>query len=196
MSAMLLAAALGAVVGLLLALTGAGGGILAVPLLVFGLHLGVARAAPIDRARLYSAEAIALADLNKLKEADAAADLALAEWARATPRGSNEQGEATMTKATIAFARGDLATAKRIGVEAVAIHAKVAGPATAARIGTLSNMSTITLQARELVEGLLVLEEQRLAQRMVEILRVGQQLLDQQVQLAFAVHGITRRRAV
>jgi uncharacterized protein len=39
--------ALGALVGLLLALTGAGGGILAVPLLVFVLHLGVAEAAPI-----------------------------------------------------------------------------------------------------------------------------------------------------
>jgi len=39
--------ALGALVGLLLALTGAGGGILAVPLLVFALHLGVADAAPI-----------------------------------------------------------------------------------------------------------------------------------------------------
>ena len=39
--------ALGAVVGLLLALTGAGGGILAVPLLVFVRHLGVAEAAPI-----------------------------------------------------------------------------------------------------------------------------------------------------
>jgi len=39
--------ALGALVGLLLALTGAGGGILAVPLLVFALHLGLAQAAPI-----------------------------------------------------------------------------------------------------------------------------------------------------
>ena len=38
---------LGAIVGLLLALTGAGGGILAVPLLVFALHLGLAAAAPI-----------------------------------------------------------------------------------------------------------------------------------------------------
>jgi len=38
---------LGAVVGLLLGLTGAGGGILAVPLLMFALDLGVARAAPI-----------------------------------------------------------------------------------------------------------------------------------------------------
>jgi len=38
---------LGALVGLLLALTGAGGGILAVPLLVFALHLGLAEAAPI-----------------------------------------------------------------------------------------------------------------------------------------------------
>ncbi len=38
---------LGSLVGLLLALTGAGGGILAVPLLVFSLHLGLAEAAPI-----------------------------------------------------------------------------------------------------------------------------------------------------
>lgn len=42
-----LGAALGAVVGLILALTGAGGGILAVPLLVFGMHLTIAQAAPV-----------------------------------------------------------------------------------------------------------------------------------------------------
>ncbi|MEX8519060.1 MAG: sulfite exporter TauE/SafE family protein [Leptothrix sp. (in: b-proteobacteria)] len=42
-----LGTALGAVVGLILALTGAGGGILAVPLLVFGLHLTMVQAAPI-----------------------------------------------------------------------------------------------------------------------------------------------------
>ncbi len=47
MTFFLACALLGSVVGLLLALTGAGGGILAVPLLVFGLHLGVAQAAPI-----------------------------------------------------------------------------------------------------------------------------------------------------
>lgn len=39
--------ALGAVVGLILALTGAGGGILAVPLLVFGLGLPMVKASPI-----------------------------------------------------------------------------------------------------------------------------------------------------
>ena len=39
---------LGTLVGLVLALTGAGGGILAVPLLLFGLHLSVAQAAPIS----------------------------------------------------------------------------------------------------------------------------------------------------
>ena len=39
--------ALGAIVGLILALAGAGGGILAVPLLVFGLHLSIAQAAPV-----------------------------------------------------------------------------------------------------------------------------------------------------
>lgn len=40
-------AALGAIVGLILALTGAGGAILAVPMLLFLLHLDVAQAAPI-----------------------------------------------------------------------------------------------------------------------------------------------------
>lgn len=44
---MLTALALGLVVGVILALTGAGGGILAVPLLVFGAGLGVAEAGPI-----------------------------------------------------------------------------------------------------------------------------------------------------
>lgn len=40
-------AVLGGIVGLILALTGAGGAILAVPLLLFVLHLGVAEAAPV-----------------------------------------------------------------------------------------------------------------------------------------------------
>ena len=44
---MLLAAALGALVGFVLALTGAGGAIIAVPLLVFGFDLDLAQAAPI-----------------------------------------------------------------------------------------------------------------------------------------------------
>ena len=43
----LLGLGLGAVVGLILALAGAGGGILAVPLLVFGLHLSIMQAAPV-----------------------------------------------------------------------------------------------------------------------------------------------------
>lgn len=42
----ILASALGIVVGLILALTGAGGAILAVPLLVFGLQLTIAQAGP------------------------------------------------------------------------------------------------------------------------------------------------------
>jgi len=41
------AVALGAIVGVVLALTGAGGGVLAIPLLVFGLHLKVQQAAPV-----------------------------------------------------------------------------------------------------------------------------------------------------
>ena len=44
---MLISAGLGLIVGILLALTGAGGGILAVPLLVFGVGLRVAEAGPI-----------------------------------------------------------------------------------------------------------------------------------------------------
>ena len=38
---------MGGAVGVVLALPGAGGGILAVPLLVFGLHLQMAQAAPV-----------------------------------------------------------------------------------------------------------------------------------------------------
>jgi uncharacterized membrane protein YfcA len=44
---MVISLALGLVVGVILALTGAGGGILAVPLLVFGAQIGVAKAGPI-----------------------------------------------------------------------------------------------------------------------------------------------------
>jgi uncharacterized membrane protein YfcA len=44
---MMLAVALGAVIGLVLSLTGAGGGVLAIPLLVFGLHLPLQQAAPV-----------------------------------------------------------------------------------------------------------------------------------------------------
>lgn len=44
---MILHAVLGCLVGVVLALTGAGGGILAVPLLVFGAHLSMAQAGPI-----------------------------------------------------------------------------------------------------------------------------------------------------
>jgi uncharacterized membrane protein YfcA len=44
---MLTVLGLGLVVGVILALTGAGGGILAVPLLVFGIQMGVAQAGPI-----------------------------------------------------------------------------------------------------------------------------------------------------
>lgn len=47
MDTALLASGLGAIVGVILALTGAGGGSLAVPLLVFGLHLPMQQAAPV-----------------------------------------------------------------------------------------------------------------------------------------------------
>ncbi|WP_175220804.1 TSUP family transporter, partial [Achromobacter deleyi] len=46
-SVTLISLGLGGGVGLILGLTGAGGAIMAVPLLVFGLHLNVSQAAPI-----------------------------------------------------------------------------------------------------------------------------------------------------
>jgi len=49
---------LGSVVGLILALTGAGGGILAVPLLSFGTHVGVAEAGPIGQLAVGMAAAL------------------------------------------------------------------------------------------------------------------------------------------
>ena len=47
MDAAPISALLGLLVGVILALTGAGGGILAVPALVFGTGIGVAQAGPI-----------------------------------------------------------------------------------------------------------------------------------------------------
>lgn len=53
-----LALGLGAIVGLILALAGAGGGILAVPLLVFGLHLSIVQAAPVGLIAVGTASAL------------------------------------------------------------------------------------------------------------------------------------------
>lgn len=47
MDPLILAVVLGALIGLVMALTGAGGGVMAIPLLVFGLHLPVQQAAPV-----------------------------------------------------------------------------------------------------------------------------------------------------
>ena len=57
----LMAMALGAVVGAILALAGAGGGILAVPLLVFGLHLTIVQAAPVGLIAVGAASALGAA---------------------------------------------------------------------------------------------------------------------------------------
>lgn len=57
----LLGLGLGAVVGLILALAGAGGGILAVPLLVFGLHLTIMQAAPVGLIAVGAASALGAA---------------------------------------------------------------------------------------------------------------------------------------
>ncbi len=47
MIAFVISSLLGAIVGLVMALTGAGGGVLAVPLLLFGMHQSMAQATPI-----------------------------------------------------------------------------------------------------------------------------------------------------
>jgi len=52
---------LGLAIGALLGLTGAGGGILAVPALMFGLHLGLAEAAPVALIAVGSAAALGAA---------------------------------------------------------------------------------------------------------------------------------------
>ncbi len=57
---------LGLLTGLTLALTGAGGGVLAIPLLVFGLHLNISQAAPIALLSIFFASGIgALHGLSK-----------------------------------------------------------------------------------------------------------------------------------
>jgi uncharacterized membrane protein YfcA len=57
---------LGLFVGFILALSGAGGGIFAIPLLVFGLHLNITQAAPIALLAVMSAASVgAIQGLNK-----------------------------------------------------------------------------------------------------------------------------------
>jgi hypothetical protein len=57
----MLTLALGGLIGLVLALTGAGGGVLAIPLLVFGLHLPVQQAAPVGLVAVGLASALGAA---------------------------------------------------------------------------------------------------------------------------------------
>lgn len=57
----IVATSLGALIGLVLALTGAGGGVLAIPLLVFGLHLPVQQAAPVGLVAVGLASALGAA---------------------------------------------------------------------------------------------------------------------------------------
>lgn len=59
MDATLLTPLLGALIGLVMAFTGAGGGVLSIPLLVFGLHLSVQQAAPVGLSAVFAASALA-----------------------------------------------------------------------------------------------------------------------------------------
>jgi uncharacterized protein len=62
----LISISLGLFVGFILALSGAGGGIFAIPLLVFGLHLNITQAAPIALLAVMSAASVgAMQGLNK-----------------------------------------------------------------------------------------------------------------------------------
>lgn len=101
----LIAVALGAAVGLILALTGAGGGILAVPLLVFGVHLSIVEAAPIGLLAVGFASAVgALLGLREgLVRYRAAALIGLVGMALA-PAGVRLARVVPNTPLTIAFA--------------------------------------------------------------------------------------------
>lgn len=76
---LLITPALGVFVGLLMGLTGAGGGILSVPLLVFALHLKVAEAAPIALSAIAIAAGVGalLGHKNKILRYRAAIFMAL-----------------------------------------------------------------------------------------------------------------------
>ena len=86
--ATLIAAALGSLVGIVLALTGAGGGIVAVPLVVFGLGLDVATAGPIGLMAVGLAAGIgAVLALREGRVRYKAASLMAATGALASPLG-------------------------------------------------------------------------------------------------------------
>ena len=79
---------LGSVVGIVLALTGAGGAIIAVPLLIFGLHLAIADAAPIALFAVgFSAAMGALLALKRGKVRYRAASLLALAGLAASPLG-------------------------------------------------------------------------------------------------------------
>ncbi len=61
MQTLALVMTLGALIGMVMALTGAGGGVLAIPLLVFGLHLPVQQAAPVGLVAVGMAAALGAA---------------------------------------------------------------------------------------------------------------------------------------
>jgi len=104
-ASMLPVAGLGALVGLILALTGAGGAIVAVPLLVFGLGLDVARAAPIGLLAVgLSAAAGALLALRERKVRYKAAALMAAAGSAVSPVGLWVAHRVPDAPLTLAFA--------------------------------------------------------------------------------------------
>lgn len=111
--------------GLILALTGAGGGILAVPLLVFGLHLSIRQAAPVGLIAVGAASALgaALALREGLVRYRAAAVIGLAGMTCA-PAGVQLARVLPNAPLTIAFAfiLGWMAyrTLRSVGVETAA----------------------------------------------------------------------------
>ncbi|MCC6923591.1 MAG: sulfite exporter TauE/SafE family protein [Nitrosomonas sp.] len=88
MESLLLSCLLGSVTGIVLGLTGAGGAIIAVPLLIFGLHLNIAEAVPVALlAVCMSATVGALIGLKQGKVRYRAAGLVALAGSLASPAG-------------------------------------------------------------------------------------------------------------
>jgi uncharacterized protein len=115
------AVALGILVGLVLGLTGAGGSIFAVPLLVIGLGLDLAQAAPIALLAVFGAAALgALAGLRSGHVCHRAALMIGAAGSIATPLGVYLASRASQFVIYLAFAGVMLIVAMRMFLQTLA----------------------------------------------------------------------------
>lgn len=103
-----------------------------------------------DRARLATSRGTALADLNRLDEAEASFREAVSLWHALRPAGSPQEADALEGLAVVAFGRGDLEEAKRRGAASVAMFRASGGTDRPEFINAIGNMSGFHLQSREL----------------------------------------------